>query len=874
MVMKRILILFTSLLAALTLAGQNTIRVQAPNLVSEGEQFNVTFIIDGETAPSDFSWSPGDEFQLVWGPQKGSSTSISIVNGKRTKSSQTTYTYVLLPRKTGTFTLPAATASFKGHSVSSPKQQVEVFAGQAPSSQRQQGGGGQAQGTSVSGEDLFIRMIPSKTRVVVGEPLTVTFKLFSRIDVAGYEDLRFPEFDGFWVQDLPGPSSVEFRREKYGDQIYNAAVLRSCTLIPQQSGNLTVGPAEMVCQIMVRAPRSSGGGIFDSFFQDDYRTIRKRITSGETTFRVSPLPAGAPSSFGGGVGSFRISSALTKDSLRTHDAASLKITVSGKGNLSMLDAPKVNFPPDFEVYDIKTTENSDKSSGRLSGSKTFEYPFIPRSHGEFTIPPVEYSYYDPATGKYVTLRTPEMPLSVSRGNEPETAVNPGGQLVQGVDRRDVRDLGSDIRFISTKLPRLRHAGYFFVGSPLFIAAVILLLIAAAAVYFVFRSVAARRADVVGTRVRGASKMARGRLSKAAQYLRDNLYSAFYEELHKAILGFVSDKLNMDVYEMDKDTISGRLTGAGVPEGLARDCISLLEACEFARYSSSSEGREGMNGHYEQAVAVISGIDAALKRRPSRRPVSAAVAALLIMAASAPGLGAVTPAADSLWNASAAAYADGRWGEAAEGWTAISEMGLSSPQLFYNIGNARFKEGNHALAILNYERALKLDPSYSDARFNLEFAGSFVQDRIDVLPEFFLRTWARKLRWAMPSDAWAALFLVFLAGLLACVLLFLLSGSYAGRRTGFFLGLALLVLSAVCLDASIRQRKEAIGTDRAIVTVPVAPVRSAPGTDVSRDLFILHEGTKVKILESLGEWSDIEIADGRRGWIRSGAFEII
>lgn len=871
--MKRFFIILSCLLASFTLAGQNSIRVQAPNLVSEGEQFNVTFIIDGETAPSDFSWSPGDDFQLVWGPQKGSSTSISIVNGKKTKSSQTTYTYVLLPRKTGTFTLPAATASFKGDSASSPRHSIEVFAGSAPSGSRQQGGGSQASGTSVSGEDLFIRMIPSKTRVVVGEPLTVTFKLFTRIDVAGYEDLRFPEFEGFWVQDLPGPSSVEFRREKYGDQIYNAAVLRSCTLIPQQSGQLTVGPAEMVCQIMVRAPRSSGGGIFDSFFQDDYRTIRKRISSGETTFRVSPLPAGAPASFGGGVGSFKITSALTKDSLRTHDAASLKITVSGRGNLSMLDAPKVNFPPDFEVYDIKTTENSDKSSGRLSGSKTFEYPFIPRSHGEFTIPPVEYSYYDSAAGKYVTLRTAQMTLSVSRGNEPEAAANPGGQLVQGVDRRDVRDLGSDIRFIATKLPRLRPAGHFFVGSPAFLAAAALLLLAAAAVYIVLRSMAARRADVVGTRVRGASRMARGRLSKAGQYLKDNLYSAFYEELHKAILGFVSDKLNMDVYEMDKDTISERLTSAGVSEGLARDCISLLEACEFARYSSAPEGRDEMNARYSQAVAVISGIDASLNRRPSRRPVSAALAAVLLLSA-APGLSAAAPAADSLWNAAVAAYADGRWADAADGWNAVLDLGLSSPQLYYNLGNARFKEGNHAQAILNYERALKLDPSYSDARFNLEFANAFVQDRIEVLPEFFLRTWARKLRWVMPSDAWAALFLVFFAGFLAMLLLFLLSGSSAGRKTGFFLGLALMLLSAVCLDSSLRQRREALGTDKAIVTVPVAPVRSAPGTDVSRDLFILHEGTKVVILETLGEWREVEIADGRRGWLRAGACEII
>ena len=880
--MKRLPLIIALLAAASTAFAQSSIKVQVPNVVAVDEQFNISFIIEGENAPSDFSWSQGDDFQLVWGPQKGTSTSITIVNGKRTRSSQHTYTYILIPRKAGTFTLPVATATVKGEQIQSGRTTVEVVSGGSVSGNASSGGqssGGSSQSgggssSSSSGEiardDLFLRLSLSRTNVVVGEPVTATLKLYQRVNIAGFEDAKFPTFNGFWSQEVLAPTTIDFKRESYNNSIYNTAILRSYVLIPQQAGDITIDPAELVCLVNVRTGSSRSNSIFDSFFEDDYRTIRKRVTSESPRVHVSQLPAGAPASFGGGVGSFSIKSSLSKDSLRTHDAGSLIVTISGKGNVSLLEAPKIAFPSDFEVYDAKVTDNTDSSTGRTSGSKSFEYPFIPRSHGTFTLGPVEYSYYDIDAGRYVTLRTDPLTLNVARGNDADAPQ--GGQMVQGAVRRDVKSLGSDIRFISTRKPSLSRQGSFFVFSGVFWVLLAALLAAAVAAFLLLRRRAERRADVVGTRSRAATKMAQKRLSVAEGYLKNNLYTAFYEELHRALLGFVSDKLNIDPADMTKENISAALASGGVPDALVSEFTGLLDACEFARYAPDA-GHEAMNAHYETAVNVISMIDSSMKKKNASAARTTAVTVLLIMLAPFWASAAQAPA-DSLWNAGSAAYSLGDWDGAVTAWSAIEAEGLESPELYYNIGNAFFKSSDYAHAILYYERALKLDPSYSDARFNLEFAKEFVQDRIESVPEFFLKTWIRRLGYLFSSDTWAALFLILLGLALAGALLFLLGTAPARRRTGFFAGLAALLLAFCCLGFASSQKAAYNRADSAIVTVPVSSVRSSPGSEAAKDLFVLHEGTRVRILDEVGGWWNIELSDGRQGWIPSSDLELI
>lgn len=879
--MKRTITAALLLILAFTTISAQTLRVEAPNLVAAGENFNVTFVLEGENKPSEFSWSEGSDFQLIWGPQQGSSTSISIINGKSTKSVKYTYTYVLTANSTGRFTLPAASAVVKGNTLTSQQVSIEVVGNGSSSSSSSQGhSSSQSQSSSaasasssssgaVNDSDIYMKLLLSKGSAVVGEPITATLKLYQRVDISGFDDARFPTFNGFWSQDITPAGNIQFVRENVNDRIYNSAVIRRWVLVPQQAGQLTIEPSELICNIYVRNP-SRGNSIFDAFFDDGYTTVRKRITTPSTRINVSKLPAGAPESFCGGVGTFGISARISKDSLATHEAGSLIVTVSGKGNVSLLSAPKISFPPDFEVYDVKTKDSIDKTTGGTSGSKTYEYPFIPRSYGDFTIEPIAYSYYDITAGRYVTLHTDPIHIKVGRGAEVESGTP--SVMAPVVAKKGVKTLGQDIRFITVKMPAMASKGKFFVGSFAFWMVLLLLFVLSAGLWFVFRSIAARRADIAGSKTRKATKMALRRLRLAEGYLKSNVYGAFYEELHKALLGYVSDKLNMPLAELSKDNIAAALEHRGISAELISQFTQMLDACEFARYAPSS-GHDAMAAHYNQAASVISSIDSTMKTKKSAPKGAMMLLALLMLA---PSLLHAQQSAyvDTLWNRATAAYTQGNWPAAIESYSAIVALGVEAPALYCNIGDACFKAGENARAILWFERALKLDPSFEDARYNLEIASSQTLDDIDSVPEFFVKTWMRKLSYRLDSDAWTWVFLLLLATSFAMALLFVLSPSSAGKKTGFFTGIATLILAFWALGFALSQKADYMKADGAIVMRPVVSAKSSPSSDASTDLFVIHEGTKVKVLDNVDQWTNISLADGRQGWIRTDSIEII
>lgn len=858
---------------ALPLWAQSAIRVEVHNIVELSERFNVVFVVEGEHAPSDFEWSAGDDFSIVWGPQKGSSTSIQIVNGKTTRNSQTSYTYILQAKKTGTFTLPPASAKVRGNAIQSKAVSIQVVDNGSRPSQgasaddTQQEGAANARQQRSEEPDIFMRLSLSRSSVVVGEPVTATLKIYHRTNLVGFENAKFPSFNGFWSQEVESPSNIEFQREQVDGKMYNAAVLRRWVIIPQKAGDQTLDPAEIVCLVNTQRRRSTGS-IFDDFFENDYVTTRQRVYTGAPTLHVSALPAGAPASFGGGVGNFTVQARLSKDSLKTHDAASLLVTISGKGNIALLEAPKLNFPPDFEVYDVRTTVNTDKSG--TSGSKTFEYPFIPRSPGDFSIAPVKYGFYDVSARRYQTASTDSLHLSVARGVGSASSVpDSGSSLV--VDRKGVKNLGDDIRFIrsSTDLGEGRD---FLVYSPVWWGCIVLLLLLGLGFYLGFRKVAARRADVAGTRNRKATRMAMKRLSQAHDFLQKNLYTAFYEELHRSLLGFVGDKLSMDMAEQNKENIGEALREGGVSAETADGFTALLDACEFARYSPDA-GHEAMAAHYDQAVALITTIDSSMKKTPS--PKHALTSSLLLLLVGSFSLQAAPLSyPDSLWRSGVEAYTAGDYASALQDWEELRSAGLVSKELYYNLGNAYFKTEEIAPAILWYERALRLDPSDADIRYNLEFARSRTQDRIDEVPEIFFEAWGHKMCYLLPSDTWAVLSLVFLAATVALALLFLLGSTSGRRRLGFFAGIVTLLLAFLGWDFAQWQRTEARRQDTAIVMRAVSSVKSSPSADTAKDLFILHEGTRVKLLDSVSSYSNIELSDGRQGWILTKDIEVI
>ena len=867
--MRKLFLTAFLVLSALVMTAQTSIQVQTHKVVAEDERFNVTFVIDGNVKVSEFSWDPGSDFQLLWGPQRGHSSSIQIINGKTTKSVQTTFSYVLRPLKAGRFSLPSARANVDGKELVSGSESIEVVSQQAQSRQQNPSSSSQSQPQQPkatqqrTGEDIILTLNLSRTNVVVGEPITATIMLYTRADIAGFESAQFPDFNGFWSQEQDSPTNIEFSRATYNGQIYNAALLKKYMLIPQQTGALTISPAEIVCLVNVRtAP--SGNSIFDGFF-DSVTTVRQKVVSKAVKVNVSALPKGAPESFGGGVGEFTISAKMSKDSLKTHEAASLIVTVSGKGNISLIQAPDVKLPPDMEAYDTKTSDRVDKSG--YSGSKRYEYPFIPRSWGDFVIPPVKYSYYDVKAGKYVTLQTDSIAFNVARGAD----VPGAGTVISAPSQKDVKSLGTDIRYINVKNSQLSAKGVFFVGSALFWVLTALIVLLAVLCWAAFRKIAARRADVAGAKNRKATKMAMKRLRLAGTFLRQNLYTAFYEELHKALLGFMSDKLNVPVAELSKERIAELLSEGGVPASLIDSFVGLIDACEFARYSPSA-GNEAMTAHYEAALDVISSVDSNMKTSKTISKGKTLMLTLLLMIPIASSAAENYP--DSLWSAANEAYAQERWEDAVNDYTAIAEASMESAPLWCNLGSAWYKSGNLGKAILCYERALKLDPSYEDARYNLELLNAMKLDRLESVPELILATWMKNLGRTLDSDSWAVCFLVFLVLTLAMVLLFILGSSATSRRAGFFTGVVCLLLAVASLSFSLWQKNEYMKADKAIIMKPVSSVKSSPSGDSAKDLFVLHEGTKVQVLDNVGGWSNIELSDGRQGWLPSSDIEII
>ncbi len=601
------------LMVGYTAFAQNTFTVDAPRVVGQDEIFRVVFTANGEI--ENFTNPQVTGAEILAGPSPSRMQSTQIINGQRTERLEISYTFIMRPTGEGVAKIGAATATVGGKNYTTKELSIEVVKGEAQQSgqQQQQGvAGGNAQSSQrsstgeVSSKDVFLKLSFSKTKVVKGEPIIATLKLYTRVPIAGFEDIKFPVFNGFWSQEIETPQNINFVRENVDNQIYNSAVLRRYMLLPQQTGDIAVKPAEMICQVQVRSSYSGGRSIFDDFFDSGYQVVKKRVSSAEAVIKVSSLPAGAPASFGQGVGNFSLKVDLSRDSVKAHEAGSLIVTVEGSGNLNLIEAPKVQLPADFELYDVKTSNNYSYGNNGIQGSKTFEYPFIPRSEGVFEVPPVEYSYYDIKSGKYVTLKSLPVEIKVAKGDGQVS----GGTLMQGISKQAVANLGEDIRYIQQGGAGLVGKGKFFVGSIGFFVAMALVAAIYAALYFVLQKRTKLRGDVVRTRNKKANKVARKRLKLAQEYLNQNLRAPFYEEMHKALLGYISDKLAIQFADMQRETIMETMQGKGVSEANIADFMQVLEDCEMARYSMGGNAGE-MSAQYEKAISVISNLEGEL-----------------------------------------------------------------------------------------------------------------------------------------------------------------------------------------------------------------------------------------------------------------------
>lgn len=572
-------------------------RAQAPAQVIVGKPFQLTYTVNQRA--KDLRAPEFTDFDYLAGPYTSQSSSTSFVNGKRTSSFTLTYTYTLMANKEGSFTLQPATIRVGGDTYTSNGVRITVLppdqepadnastANQRGQQARQSEGNG-TQSSEVSGENIFIRTLVSKTRVHEQEVLLLSYKLyFAGVDVAQFtNNTRLPEFKGFLKQELE-MGEIQTELEHYNGRNYQTAVLYRTLLFPQRSGDITIDPAQFEAVLRVQN-RAQVRSIFDDFF-GSYTNVTKPIQAPGVTIHVEELPKGKPSDFSGGVGTFTLSSRISETDLPANEAITLTLTIQGTGNMKLLKTPAVDWPEGFEVYDPKVSNNFKTTTAGVSGTKTIEYLAIPRAGGEYTIPAVRFSYYDTQEDTYKTLTTPEYTLHIARSNGETT----GTSVVNNyVNKEDIKQLGEDIRYISTApLPAVKTNNQgirLTFGSWQYWLCYIIPLLLAMVLFIVFRKQIRENADITRVRYKKANKVAQKRLKKAKALLSENNKEAFYEEIERAAWTYLSDRLSIPTSQLNKENIAQILREKGVDDTLIDEVNHMLSNAEFARYAPASD----------------------------------------------------------------------------------------------------------------------------------------------------------------------------------------------------------------------------------------------------------------------------------------------
>ncbi len=590
------ILLFTNLLSGQDIEFKASVN---PRVLGVGEQFNLVYSVNENV--SDMNIPSLTDFQLLGGPSTSSSTSIQIINGKTTRSTQYTYTYYLRAQKEGTFTIPPAKAKYKGKTYESNAVTVEVI-GTGGSQQQTQSTPGQSQQQSQTGEDVFVRLHVDKHSAYLGEQIIAWVKLYTKIQLSGLsQGYKGPEFVGFYKQPVDIPQLTNLEAENVNGEIYYTGTIQKVVLYPQKTGEITIEPFDLGVTIRQQV-RSRSRSFFDDFFGPTVQDIPRTLTSKPVKIRVKPIPA-KPQSFTGAVGNFSLQSSVDKNALRTNEALTYKVTVTGKGNVKLIDEPNVSFPPNIEQFEPKTVVNQ---TNELSGTKTFEYVLIPRYAGEYKIPPFEFTFFDPVKSDFVTLMSGEYTINVQKGDEDTTAV-----VVTGLSKEDFRLLGRDILFIKNKPFKLFREGKIIFGHPSFYLLYGISFVLFLMVIILRKETIRRNANISQVRNRKANRMAGKRLRKARNYLKQNNQDAFYEEVMKALWGYLGDKLNIPVAELSRDKSRDALSKKRVDGDLLGSIDTLLDNCEYARFAPSA-GVSDMQELYKDAVTLISKLEQKLK----------------------------------------------------------------------------------------------------------------------------------------------------------------------------------------------------------------------------------------------------------------------
>lgn len=609
--MRKLIFLLLLVIAALPMQAKNgaTLTADAPEVVVSGDQFRLTFTVNTQKV-KDFLAPSIKGFDVLMGPTRSQQSSTQIINGKVSSSSSITYTYILMAGKEGTYTIPAASIEVDGEKVFSNALTIKVLPPDqtAGNSQANQGGGGssssrgQIAGSRITDKDLFITATASKTTVYEQEAILLTYKVYTSVNLRQLmEDM--PDMKGFQMQEIQLPQQKQYSMEHYNGRNYNTIIWRQYVLFPQQTGKLEI-PAVTFDGVV--AQQTISDDPFDAFFNGGgYIEVKKKIVAPKVVINVKPLPV-KPANFSGGVGEFTMTSSINAKEVKTNDAVTIKLTIKGAGNMKLITSPEVKFPEDFEVYDPKVTNNFDVSRAGLSGTQTIEYLAIPRHSSNFTIPPVEFVYFDLKSQSYKTLKTEAYDLKVEKGKG-----NADQVIADFTNKENVKVLGQDVRFIKLGDTTLTPKGEVFFGTMGYWLGYLIPFIVFVALVVFFRKQAAENANVAKMKTKKANKVATKRMKLAGKLLAENKKNEFYDEVLKALWGYISDKLSIPVSQLSKDNIEAELTKHGVAEDVTKTFINALNECEFARYAPGDEN-EAMDKVYATSVDAIGKMENSIK----------------------------------------------------------------------------------------------------------------------------------------------------------------------------------------------------------------------------------------------------------------------
>lgn len=831
----------------------------APSQVAVGEQFRLTYTINSDDVEGFRAGNIPNELEVLMGPSTSRQSSFQMINGRTSSSSSITYTYILSATDNGTFTIPPARATVNGKQISSNSIRIKV-SGQAQGhagsqrQQRQSSSGIRSAGTPISGSDLFIKVSANKNRVHEQEPILLTYKVYTLVDLTSLNG-KMPDLKSFYSQEIALPQQKKFTIENVNGKPYRTVTWSQYVMFPQMTGKLEIPPITFEGVVVQANPDIDP---FEAFFNggSSYVEVKKQIKAPGLSVEVLPLPE-RPANFSGGVGQFNIKASLDQTEVKANDPVTLRITVSGAGNMKLLKEPVVNFPQDFDKYDAKQNEKTKLTANGLEGSITYEFLAVPRHQGTYDIPPVEFVYYDTRENAYKTLKTEALKLNVAKGNG-------SSQNSSYNSQQDVEQLNKDIHYIKTGDTEQRQQGDYFFGSTGYWVALLLISLLLISLIVIFRQRAIDNANIGKMRGKKANKVAVKRLKLADKLMKQGKANEFYDEVLRALWGYVGDKLNIPVEQLSRDNISQQLSGRNVDEATIAQFIGALDECEFERYAPG-DAKGNMNKTFDAAMTAIIKIEDVMKKKHTKTAKTVAVL-LVLMLLPMSGHAVTKAEADS-------AYARQHYQDAIKQYEALLQEGVSA-DLYYNLGNAYYRSENFTRAIINYERALLLEPGDKDIRHNLQLARQKTTDKLSPSADFFLVTWYRSLVNIMGVDSWAWMALVALAMGVVLFLVYLFSSRVSLQKVGFFGAAFMLLFFLIANLFAWHQSQVLTHRTGAVVIASETAVKSTPAQN-GTNLFMLHEGTKVEITDdSMKDWKEVRLPDGKEGWISTSSIEVI